>query len=249
MKKSSVYAKLFALSLASSLSLTNPEVAKAGQNDSRTEVTYYSVPMVTATTKVNLRESASLNSKVVGTLDINQSLRLYEEYDQFYKVGYGNTYAYVAKQYVVQTNKTIMDSPSIKTISLPNSVTMYKDEACTSYLATIPANTTVSVYLDNANTYYIYYNNQVGYINKQYNNKNNVNNYDYKKEFENGYYEVTPYYGEPLYNYNYNYNYDPYYYNVPQTNQTQNNIYYGPVDNNYNYYYYEVYNDPKVLKK
>ena len=149
MKKSSVYTKLFALSLASSLSLTNPEMAKASQNNSRTEVTYYSVPMVTALTTVNLRESADLNSKIVGTLNANQSLRLYEEYNQFYKVGYGNTYAYVAKQYVIQTNKTIMDSPSVKTISLPTNVILYKDEACTAFLAVIPANTSVSVYLDN----------------------------------------------------------------------------------------------------
>ena len=214
MKKNNIYKKLFLLSLTGTLALTHPKVARASKNYTRTEVSYYSVPTVTAVTNVNLREGASLNSKVLGTLYAYQSMVLCEEYNQWYKVNYGNTFAYVKKEYVIQTNQIIMQSPAIKTVLLNNSVYMYSDENFNSYVCTIPANTYVNVYLDNLNTYFIYYNNQVGYISKNnvsdiiYNNSQSVNNYDT----------------------------NPIYYSQPSYDNVEYNYYYGPV--NYNYYYY-----------
>lgn len=214
MKKNNIYKKLFLLSLTGTLALTHPEVAKANKNFTKSEVNYSSVPTVTAISNVNLREGTSLNSKVLGTLYAYQSLVLCEEYNEWYKVNYGNTFAYVKKEYVVQTNQIIMQSPAIKTIKLNNSVSMYSDENFNSYICTIPANTYINVYLDNLNTYFIYYNNQVGYISKKnvdiiYNNSQYVYNYDTNQI----------------------------YYSQPNYDKVENNYYYGPV--NYNYYYYD----------
>ena len=237
MKKNNIGKEIFALSLIGTLSLSHPHLAKASANFNQTVVTSQDIPTVTAITNVNLRAGANISSQKVGTLLRGQSLRLYEQYGDWYKVGYNNTFVYVNKNYVVQTSQTQMMSPSIKTIRLDKSMALYSDESCTYLIGTIPANTYVNVYLDNPYTYYVCYNNKTGYISKNYKNNYN-NNYNYN------------YYQQPVYNYDtpVYYNNTPTYYdnNVPV--YTQNN-YYGPVENNY-YYYDDVtynYDNNKVL--
>jgi len=219
MKKDNLSKRLIALSLLGTLTLAHPESIDASQNNNRREVIEESIPTVTAITNVNIREGANINSKKIGTLYANQSLRLYEEYENWYKVGYLNTFGYVNKQYVNITNKVVMHTPSIKNIKVDNTVSLYSDEACTNIIGIVPANTYVNVYLDNPYTYYIKYNNFTGYINKkQINTKPYVNVYE-APIVSNTYIENQPIYIE--------------------------NNYYGPVENNY--YYYE--DNSKVLIK
>lgn len=225
MKKDNLSKKLLALSLLGTLTLAHPEATEASQNYNRTEVTFEVVPTITAITNVNVRESANVNSRKLGTLGKNQSLRLYEEYAQWYKVGYGNTFGYVNKQYAYITGHTNVNQSALKTIVTNKNLTLYADESCTRYLGVVPANTVVNVYLDNPYTYYIKYGNMLGYLNKnQIYNKGIVygNNQNYNNQ---------------LYKSNYNYNNDPVYYDyVPDNTMVQNN-YYGNVENNYNIYY------------
>ena len=217
MKKNNIYKKLFALSLTGVLALTHPEVSKAN-NNTRTEVTYSFVPTVTALTNVYLKEWADPNAKNVGVLNTNQSLQLYEETNNWYGVMYNNRIVYVNKSNVIQTNKTVMNSPILKRVRLTNSVTMYNDESYTKSICNIPYNTIVDVYLENPNTYFIYYNNQVGYINKVYTDSNL-----YQKVENNSFY----------YNYPNQLPVNPTY-NYPTPVYNQYN-YYGPVQNNYYY--------------
>ena len=245
MKKDNLSKKLLALSLLGTLTLAHPEATEASQNFNRSEVTFELVPTITAITNVNVRESASTNSRKIGTLAKNQSLRLYEEYAGWYKVGYGNTFGYVNKQYAYITSQTKMNQTALSTFVTNKNLSLYSDESCTKYIGFVPANTVVSVYLDNPYTYYVKYGNLLGYISKNQINTNN-NNIIYNNSL---YYEVPA----PNYDYNNtvyndyvvesNYDNNVYYDYVPQNNITQNN-YYGNVENNY-YTYYE--DNSKVL--
>ena len=168
MKNSDVYKKLFALSLVGTLSLSHPHLAKANNNYNQHSVTYLEVPTVTAVTTVNVRSGANINSAKIGTLYAGQSVRLYEEIGDWYKVGYGTTIAYVNKYYFVQTNQAVMNpTTKIKTIRLDTAMEMYSDENCTYHIGTVPAGALVNVYLDNPYTYFINYNGKAGYISKQ----------------------------------------------------------------------------------
>ena len=168
MKNSDVYKKIFALSLVGTLSLSHPHLAKANNSYNQHSVTYLEVPTVTAITTVNVRSGANINSTKIGTIYAGQSLRLYEEIGDWYKVGYGTTIAYVNKNYFVQSNQTVMNpTTKLKTIRLDSAMAMYSDENCTYYIGTVPAGALVNVYLNNPYTYFINYNGKAGYISKQ----------------------------------------------------------------------------------
>lgn len=219
MKKDNLSKRLVALSLLGTLTLAHPETIKADHNYNRTEVITEYVPTITAITNVNVRERANTNSKKLGLLRKNQSLRLYEEYAQWYKVGYGNKFGYVNKQYARITHHTVINQKELKTIKTDKALTLYSDESCLQPIGSIPANVLVNVYLDNPYTYYIKYGNVVGYLNKNQINTNTYNNTNY--------YEVPTY----------NYNNDPVYNDYEQNNYYIQNNYYGNVEYNYNYYY------------
>lgn len=237
MKKNNIGKRICALSLAGAMALAHPETAKANQN-TRKEITYAYIPTVTAIQNAFLMDRADASSNIVGVLAVNQSLPLFEETNNWYKVLYNNRYVYVYKYWVVQTNQVSMASPALMKVKLTSAASLCRDEALTSYICTIPANTTVEVYLNNPYTYFVKYNGQVGYINKTYTLNNN---YDYNHNYNYNYNYVTP----PTYNYQ-----------APAYNQYN---YYAPVENyyfNYNsssssyapsYYDYNYYDTNKML--
>lgn len=123
---------------------------------------------VTPTSTTAIYRDANTNSYSFGTVSPGDVMGVKYTSGDYYYVYVGGQYGYVLKSYCTQTTSTTITQPSQSISKYLNTITatiLYSQPyTYSSSLASIPAGSYVAIINSSGEFYYVYYNNQYGYI-------------------------------------------------------------------------------------
>ena len=123
--------------------------------------------VVKATTTINIRNKASMDSDVYTTLGTGQSLNLiYQEDEDWYKVDYQGQEAYVSTHYSEVVEQKHIKSPIKKLVYFKQDSNLYSDDLESDSIKDIPKLEATPIYGETDTHYVTSIDDQVGYIKK-----------------------------------------------------------------------------------
>ncbi|MBQ8132095.1 MAG: L,D-transpeptidase family protein [Bacilli bacterium] len=123
--------------------------------------------VVKATTSVNVRDGASLDSDKLTVLSTGNTLNLmYQENEDWYKVDYQGQDAYVSTHYSTVVDQTTIKSPVQKMVYFKNDSTLYGNDLEEESLMSIPKLEATPIYGETETHYVTALEDKVGYIRK-----------------------------------------------------------------------------------
>ncbi len=123
--------------------------------------------VVKATTTINIRNKASMDSDVYTTLGTGQSLNLiYQEDEDWYKVDYQGQEAYVSTHYSEVVEQKQIVSPIKKLVYFKQDSNLYSDDLESDSIKDIPKLEATPIYGETDTHYVTSIDDQVGYIKK-----------------------------------------------------------------------------------
>lgn len=117
---------------------------------------------------LNVRNEASHNANIIGSLSNGTKVDIVEENGEWYKINYNSGYGYVSREYIViiEGEESIFNAGGIVTASVLN----IREYATTksSILGTLNKDSIVDIVAKISTWYKIRYNNSYGYVDKKY---------------------------------------------------------------------------------